>query len=328
MDMVSASWAVYAAYMISAPVWLLCVARGFLRQRVHDKVVPQEWEFIGLRLFAFYAMTDLVRAVDLCFATDAHMTDGACRSTWGLLPLSIRVVLWWARDITMLVSLAFFLDFTVGWTHTLLNRHPPSWLAAITRVGVPSICIGMSGCAVGLVMTNRAVWIFGLIAWVALLNIGTAAIGWKLLWSILPDVRRHLGGVARPEADMLVFQARVVAVGMLVLAAAIFAGFLPIFALRLREGAVSWPMVPSRPLGVYIGDTHFSALSSMPVGVTPNPGPECVEMMIGWALLFGCVLSAKGCSGMQTSACGYVTRRELGVALLKGTAYGSNSKAE
>jgi len=314
--------------MVSILVWGLAVGRGIYQQRLWGngangaKRLPHEWEYVGLRLFAFFVLTDALRAWDLCFATDAQLTDGACRSTLGLIPLWLRALAWWARDMTLLVGLAYFLDFTSGWTHAVIGHDVPKDLRLITRIGVPSVCVGMSVCAAGLVMSNRAIWMFCLVGWVAVLNLGTVTVAVQLLFRVLPNVEATLRArklTVTTEAQLLLLQVRVVSIGMLVMAAAVFAGFLPICAMRLREGALQWSLVPWRVPGECIGSVRFPTLSSLPETVTPNPVPEAVELMIGWALLVGCVLSACGCdSGIATSSQGFVGRIELGAALLRG----------
>jgi len=232
------------------------------------------------------------------------------------MPLWLRAGAWWLRDMVMLAALAHFLDFTLGWTHAVVGREVPKALKVITRVGVPLQCVGMSACALGLVMSNRAAWMFVLVAWVALLNVTCSVIAWQLLRHILPEVRERLPAGSAAEASVLILEAKVVAVAMLVMAVAVFVGFLPLCASRLMDGALHWPLVPSQGLGESILGVRFPPLAQLPEAVTPNPGPEMVELLIGWGLLASALLSAKGCAVEEQPPGAYIGRQQLGAVLL------------
>jgi len=302
-------WRLYYVYLMSPPIWLLACASEARAQRLRK--VPHAWEHVRVRLFALYASLDIIRSLDLCFATDAQLTDGICRSVWGSQLLWLRALAWWARDMIMLMGLAYFLDFSLSWLHAALGQQAPRQRLLRLKLAVAAVMAEMSFCAVQLLLSNRFAWMFALVLGVVGLNMVSGTVAWQVL-SLLPRVSSSGSNCMAP----LIWEARLASKSILGLAALVLGVFLPLCFTRLLDGALGWSLIPSLPQGSWIGHTQFPVMETMgkeAPEVMPNPAVEAVELCIGWSFCLG-ILASKGCD-LERPASGYIPAVDLGRSL-------------
>lgn len=292
-------------------------------------VLPTEWEFFGVRLMALYAMADAVRGMDLCF--DA--TDGACRAVWGVVPITIRLAAWCFRDTVLLVAVALYLDYSLGWA-IVATGGKVHWIVKLLLRGVVGFVLaGLSIGFYALAMTNLLDWQVAIVLLVVTLNMIWAPTSWKLLHDIFPRVTQHFAREGRqfPKwAEAALVEARLGS--RLVLAAN--CGILLVFpcliyARFVTGGLRGRPLIPAVPIGEWVGwNTLSPLLSDLPADVILNPALEVVELGIGWAQLAYCIrLVMKpaadyvpwGPSGMPPPSCGFVDRDTVGKAMREAT---------
>ena len=249
--------------------------------------------------------------MDLCFATDAQLTDGICRSAWGIQPLWQRAMAWWARDMVMLLGLAYFLDFSMRWTHSALGVQVPRAELNCLRTVVAIVMLEMSLCAIGLLASNSFAWMFGLLIGVIGMNAVATFFAKRLLWDLLPSVQK----LHATTAAGVIAEAQLASMGIVCLAVAVLGVFLPLSFLRLLDGALTWRLIPHLPHGSWIGSTVFPVLTSVPAEVLPNPAVEAVELSIGWA--FSIVVLLSGGCHLERPRAGFVSPESLGTSMAK-----------
>lgn len=255
----------------------------------------------------------------MCFATDAQLTDGICRSVWGMQPLWLRASAWWLRDMVMLGGIAYLFDFTIHWAYASLDRKPQQLLLVWLRAGTLLVMLEMSICTVCLLMNNEFKWMYGILIGVIGLNAVSSSISIVLIWSILPDVKTKLRSATTDGmlCNSLVFEATFISKMILLLAVLVLGVFIPLSLTRLLDGAWGWSLVPGVPQGTWIGNTRFPPLARLPVeapSVLPNPAVEFVELALGWSLCVSMLVS-RGCGNVDRPSCGYVAASDLGCLL-------------
>lgn len=321
--LVRACRGMYWAYLASPPFWVATCVWELRKQR--DASIKTEMERARTCLFLLYAVFDQLRCVDLCFATDHQLADGACRSMWGMQPLWARAAAWWARDMTMLAGLGFFLQFTLRWTHAATGLQAPRILLGRLRLLILALALGMSGCALMLLASNRLAWIFGLLVLVVCLNATSCHAAWIILdrLSEIRRVPRSPGPDPGLEAleRVVVLEAAVMCRTLLALALVVLGIFIPVSLPRLLDGGLRWPLVRGPAQGAWVGGTRFpalAALASEAPGVLPNPCVEGAELAIGWGLC-ACLLLSRlraGRAEKPARAAGrWLSAEELGAAV-------------
>lgn len=309
--------------MASPPFWVATCTWELRKQR--NASVTTEWERVRTYLFILYAVFDQLRCMDLCFATDHQLADGACRSMWGMQPLWARAAAWWARDMTMLAAMGFFLQFTLRWTHAALGLQAPRVLLGRLRLLILAIAVGMSGCAFMLLASNRIAWIFGLLVLVVCLNATSCRAAWIILGRLSEIGRapRSPGPDPRLEAleRVVVLESVAMCRTMLALALVVLGIFIPVSLPRLLDGGLRWPLVRGTAQGTWVGNTRFpalAALASEAPHVLPNPCVEGAEFAIGWGMC-GCLLLLRLWAGRaeqpEKAVRGSLSAEELGAAV-------------
>ncbi|CAK0840729.1 unnamed protein product [Prorocentrum cordatum] len=229
------------------------------------------------------------------------------------------------RGVAMLAALGFFLHFTLRWTHAALGLRAPRALLGQLRLLLPALALGMSGCALMLLASNRIAWIFGLLVLVVCLNAASCFASWVIL-DRLSEIRR---APRSPSADpklealerVVMLESAATCRTMLALAVVVLGIFIPVSLPRLLEGGLRWPLVRGFAQGTWVGDTRFpalAALASEAPDVLPNPCVEGAELAIGWGIC-GCLLLSRLCAGRVEAPAetggGRLSAEELGAAL-------------
>lgn len=290
-------WVLYGLHWIGIPIWLATAIHEIKRQR---RRIVSEWEYFGVRFLITYVFFDALRAFDQCFDS----SDGVWRAIWGVNPLSMRLAAWCARDACLLIALSFYLDFTVGWTHSLLGLPVPKRLCIPLWIMTFLAISNFAGCCIALTVTNRQSWPVFAGSSMIILNLSWMYVNASLLSKVFPNARAYVGfgascqngsagtpdgtGIAKGVFAKAQFASR------LILAANI--GILVAFPSMIVEriwfdDAHAKPLIPSVGVANWAVFEVSPKLESIPSGVAVRPLLEILELCIGWMQCAYCAVA-------------------------------------
>lgn len=322
----------YRMHGTSIFLWLAAASYEMRRQKSR---LPSEWDFFGVRFFVAYTLFDAIRSSDLC----VDSSDGVCFAVWGVCPLWIRMASWWARDALLFAAVSFYFRFALGWVHAVLERPIPRGFCIALYGTTLATIVGLAGCFVGLLTTNRQSWQALSGFCVVLLNIPWSFLNLHLLLRFLPEVSDKMnfqalrdratqtsGDTTAPSllAEGTYTKARLASWLISGVNVAILV-FFPLMALEriFSRNAHNMAVIPSVQLGMWAGYAHFPHMSTVPAETSLDPLLEIVELGIGWAQCVQCLATSfadEDFHAMLEKSAGdvsYVSRERLGIAFRK-----------
>eukprot|EP00929_Paragymnodinium_shiwhaense_P112195 TRINITY_DN80454_c0_g1_i1.p1 TRINITY_DN80454_c0_g1~~TRINITY_DN80454_c0_g1_i1.p1 ORF type:complete len:351 (-),score=67.31 TRINITY_DN80454_c0_g1_i1:356-1408(-) len=292
------AYALMFLHMFSVLAWLGLCVREVRRQQARAAIaklssvspITDVWEHWGVRVFLVYALSDLVRNMDLSM----DFTDDIYRALFSFNPLGCKVSAWWVRDAALFGGTMILAEIYLGWLYRALGREVPKTLTVLCPLlSVVSVLAFGVNMAFAL-SSNRLVWVLGAGMSFVPVNFVLAGVNGFVIFKLLPQLQQPASKVGDDVVLNMLMRAKLT-FGMMLAFNVVYALGMPVIIVdKLAKDGFTSPILMDRPVNTSLWAVPASLAADLPAGVRPVLAHEFVELTLGWLCSIVCVGLSKG----------------------------------